>query len=526
MTAAISRTRYDLLVVGSGFAGSILAMIGQRLGLSVLLVEKEHHPRFVIGESSTPLANLLLEEIAERYQLPRLAAFSKWGTWTSLHPEIRCGLKRGFTFIPHRRGRSERGRPFMVAASPNDRIADTHWLRSDLDAYLFGEARELGVECLEGADIRFLERVSGNWRVEGVCEGRPFKCEVGFVVDASGPRGFLQRQLGLGTKAWRSLPETSTLFSHFVGVRRWEPGAGLESESMPYPLDDAAVHHVLEDGWIWVLRFAHGVTSAGVAMRREGAERFGLHRGEVGWKAVLEAYPSVAELFREATPTEPFRYWPQLSFCSERAVGEGWAMLPFAAGFVDPLLSTGFPLTLLGVLRLAEVLGKNLGTVGLPGALEQYEHTLFRELLAAEDLISALYASMDDFEVFKRLSLLYFAAASFTETARRLGRSELARGFLLREDPTFYPHFASVCELARRLAFDRVAGKGVDPTQRVGLLEAVRAAISPIDIAGLCRLDRRDRYPVDLEDLYGARDKVKATRAEIDAMLRRCGALQ
>ena len=59
------------------------------------------------------------------------------------------------------------------------------------------------------------------------------------------------------------------------------------------------------------------------------------------------------------------------------------------------------------------------------------------DFLAAEQLVAALYSQMHDFEVFRTLTLLYFAAASFSEAARRLGRSELAPGFLLHKDAHF-----------------------------------------------------------------------------------------
>src|SRR5215475_13207262 len=105
---ALRRTQlscvYDIAVVGSGFAGSLMAMIARRLGLSVVLLERGRHPRFAIGESSTPLANLLLEELAGRYDLPQLAPLAKWSRWQKTHPEIPCGLKRGFTFFHHCRG--------------------------------------------------------------------------------------------------------------------------------------------------------------------------------------------------------------------------------------------------------------------------------------------------------------------------------------------------------------------------------------------------------------------------------------
>src|SRR5437762_13768060 len=92
---------FDIAVVGSGFGGSLIAMIARRLGRSVVLLERGKHPRFAIGESSTPLANLLLAELAARYDLPRVMPLAKWGSWQRTYPEIGCGLKRGFTFYHH-----------------------------------------------------------------------------------------------------------------------------------------------------------------------------------------------------------------------------------------------------------------------------------------------------------------------------------------------------------------------------------------------------------------------------------------
>jgi len=94
-------TDFDVAVIGSGFGGSLLAMIARRLGRSVVLLERGRHPRFAIGESSTPLANLLLEELARRYDLTEVAPLAKWGSWQKARPEIACGLKRGFTFYHH-----------------------------------------------------------------------------------------------------------------------------------------------------------------------------------------------------------------------------------------------------------------------------------------------------------------------------------------------------------------------------------------------------------------------------------------
>src|SRR5207302_1106526 len=112
------------------------------------------HPRFAIGESSTPLANLLLEDLATRYDLPRLLPLAKWGSWQRAYPHIACGLKRGFTFYRHRPGQPfesapDRSDQLLVAASPADHIADTHWYRADVDHFLVKEAQTIGVDYLD-----------------------------------------------------------------------------------------------------------------------------------------------------------------------------------------------------------------------------------------------------------------------------------------------------------------------------------------------------------------------------------------
>src|SRR5688572_16105577 len=131
---------FDIAVVGSGFGGSLLAMIARQLGHSVILIERGRHPRFAIGESSTPLANLFLEELAREYHLDGIAPLTKWGTWQTAHPELSCGLKRGFTFYHHQLDRpwkadKHRRNELLVAASPRDEIADTHWYRADVDHF-------------------------------------------------------------------------------------------------------------------------------------------------------------------------------------------------------------------------------------------------------------------------------------------------------------------------------------------------------------------------------------------------------
>jgi len=485
---------YDLAVVGAGFAGSLLAMIARRLGKSVILLERGKHPRFAIGESTTPLSNLLLEELAARYDLPNLRPLCKWGTWRQTHPELACGLKRGFTFYRHQPGREpRRDDQLLVAASPRDAIADTHWYRADVDSFFVGEAQRAGVDYREEVRLNSARERDGGITIEG--EGLSITAR--FVVDATGPRGFLHRALALPELPLPDMPATEALYTHFTNVRRLD-----EVESPPYPVDDAAVHHIFNGGWIWVLRFANGITSAGAAAS------FSLGEGEAGWRRLVDRYPTIRRQFAPAEAIMPFVHAPRLSFRSGTIAGRRWALLPSAAGFVDPLLSTGFPLTLLGVSRLAHVIERDWESP----ALSTYARQTEDELLATARLIGALYATMDNFPLFVSLSLLYFAAASFSETARRLGKPRLASSFLLHDNPGF--QMQPILERARKVRND---------AESQSLSDEIRRFIEPFNVAGLGDPERRNWYPADAEDMLHAAPKLGASREEVAGVLGRCG---
>jgi FADH2 O2-dependent halogenase len=189
-------------------------------------------------------------------------------------------------------------------------------------------------------------------------------------------------------------------------------------------------------------------------------------------------------------------------------------MLPSAVGFIDPLLSTGFPLTLLGVSRLVAILSNGLAAPNFQSELELYASKTTEELLATSRLIASLYGNMSNFPVFQSIALLYFAAASYSEAGRRLGKPHLATSFLLHDHPAFGPICKQLLERAMHIASDREASS---------LIQDIRHAIEPIDVAGFSDSSKHGWYPVNAEDLLQSADKVEATRGEIESMLLACG---
>lgn len=517
---AMVRMSADVAIVGSGFAGSLTALALRSIGRSVVLLERGSHPRFAIGESSTPLANLLVEELCDRYRLERVRPLAKWGTWQRQYPEVAAGLKRGFSFFHHdfdepfRDGR-DHGRQMLVAASPHDEIGDTHWYRPDVDHFLVREAASAGADYLDQVELTTMRSHGGGALLEGNRHGQPVHVHARFVIDASGPRGFSQQVLAAGERPLRWLPPTQAIFTHFSGVARWDTivSAG-DAPEPPFPVDEAALHHVFPGGWIWVLRFNNGITSAGAALTDPVASAIAIAE-DGAWDRLLARLPSVQKQFRDARPTRPFIHSPRLAFRAAKVTGSNWALLPSAAGIIDPLLSSGFPLTLLGILRLVRLLESSRWEgAAFAGDLSEYAAQTARELDATEQLVGALYASMGDFELFKRQSLLYFAAASFSETMRRLDRADAAKGFLLCDDPIFGPEFR-VCASAAS-----AAPRG---EERTALLTRIDRAIEPFDVAGLGNRGRRDWYPVLAEDLVSAAPRLGVTPAEVERLLERSG---
>jgi FADH2 O2-dependent halogenase len=511
---------YDIAVVGSGFAGSLLAMIARRLGRSVILLEKGKHPRFAIGESSTPLTNLLLEDLTTRYNLPALAPLAKWGTWQQAYPDVACGLKRGFTFYHHTLGEaamtdSSRANQLLVTASPHDRIADTHWYRAEFDELFVNEAQRIGVEYLDEVDLRAVSESEDEVRLDGSRHGNKLAIRAKFVVDATGPRGFLHHALRLPELPVPDLPPTQALYTHFSHVGRFgDTLANPSGEQPPYPVDDAAVHHVFDGGWIWVLQFNNGVTSAGVAATDDAAEGLHLRNGADAWRRLLALIPMLEEQFALARTLRPFVHVSRLSFRSGAVAGNRWVLLPSAAGFVDPLLSTGFALTLLGVARLAEIIEQDWASESFSSRIRAAAAKSEGELLATGRLVGSLYANMGNFPIFISLALLYFAAVIYSETARRLGKPQLAASFLLHDHPSFGRQCLEL--------FARARGAR-DPLGSAQLCEEIIRTIEPLNLAGLGDPLRRNWYPVDANDLVEGAWKVGATRGQITQLLDRCG---
>lgn len=464
----MTRIDCDLAVLGSGFGGTLTALIAQRLGLTAALLERGVHPRFAIGESSTPLADFKLAAIADRFDLPWLKPFARYGPWKATYPHIPCGLKRGFSFFRHYRGQEHAPGPrnenaLLVAASPDDPSADNHWYRPTFDAHLVQQARQAGVAYLDCMEIRDLIHDERGWRLIGHRPEEEVTVRAGFVVDATGDGQMLAQVLGLQSAATGELLSRSrALFAHFTGVAPWHgvleathgPAATADH---PFPCDAAALHHILDGGWMWVLRFENGITSAGFSLDPEAHPILANESPEAEWRRRLHEYPSLARQFAQAERVEPWVRTSRLQRRLTRAAGDDWALLPHAAGFLDPWLSPGISQTLYAVYRLGEIMDQGWGDRCRPKRLANYGAKVLRELAWVDEITSACFGGFDRFEVLIATSMLYFAAAIHGEEAERAGLAQPDQAFLLCDDDQYRRLAAVIRAQAPTIPADQAA---------------------------------------------------------------------
>lgn len=486
-------------IVGSGFAGSILARVLAVQGHAVVLFERGTHPRFAIGESTTPLANLALERLARRYGLADCYHLAAHGRWLERYPEVMRGLKRGFTFYRHHPGEAFANRGLdserlLVAASPSDDIADSHWLRADVDDHFVREAIAAGVDYRDHTEITDVSITRRGVKLNGQM--------FDFVIDASGPGGFLARHLAIPSGLARMRTRSALVFSHFKDVKTM-PEVVPNLPAGPYPDDWAAVHHIVDGGWMYALRFDNGVVSAGFALSPTGLTRVTRSRAPDAaavWRLLLDRYPTIGAAFGDATPMRPIAFRARIQHRLTRATGERWALLPHAYAFVDPLFSTGIAWSFRAIERLALCFENGVPRVT---DLKRYAQLLSAEADQIDQLVAGAYEAMEDFDRFAAQALIYFATVSFAEVRQRLVKADPWDGFLGVGDPVLGP---LPRESLRRL-------------RRKNFPQWVASAIAPRNIAGFADPAAHNLYPVDLDVLVDRHALLGLSREEIVAAL-------
>ncbi|KPG89138.1 FAD-dependent oxidoreductase [Pseudomonas sp. RIT-PI-q] len=326
----VEMERRQVVVIGAGPSGAIAAALLKRKGHDVLVIERQHFPRFSIGESLLSHCLDFVEEAgmldavnAAGFQMKNGAAFA-WG-------EQYSAFDFGDTFT------HGKATTFQVQ-------------RADFDKLLADQAALQGVEIRYGEAIVSVDFSLPKPQLEVLREdGSQYRVEAGFVLDASGYGRVLPRLLDL--EAPSNFPVRQAVFTH---VEDHIDSPTFEREKILI-----TTHPIHRDIWFWTIPFSNGRCSVGVVAAAEHFEGRMDNLDEC-LRGFIAQTPSLAGVLENAVWDTPARAIGGYSANVKSLHGPGFALLGNAAEFLDPVFSSGVTIAMRSASMAAVVLHRQL----------------------------------------------------------------------------------------------------------------------------------------------------------------------
>jgi halogenation protein CepH len=322
----------DVVVVGGGPGGSAVSTLIAGQGHRVLLLEKEHFPRYQIGESLLP---------ATVHGIGRLLGVSQTLAEAGFMP------KRGGTFQW-----GEKPEPWTFAFAASDVFSgptSTAYQveRMKFDQILLDNARDKGVEVREGARVE--DVLDSGGRIGGVVytdeDGVRTTVRSRFVIDASGSTSAIRDRVG-GSRRYSEFFRNLALFGYFEGGAR-----------LPEPNSGNILCAAFDAGWFWYIPLTATLTSVGAVLRPDALD---LARGdkERALTGLIDRCPLIAQHLAHARrvdsgPYGEIRVRKDYSYDRDRFWRHGMVLIGDAACFIDPVFSSGVHLATYSALLAA-----------------------------------------------------------------------------------------------------------------------------------------------------------------------------
>ncbi len=338
----------DVLVIGGGPAGSTVSSRLSELGWDVVLIDKDRHPRFHIGESLLPRNLPIFERLGVLDEVKSMAVV-KHGADIGPPDD---DMYRRFTF-----------------AEANPALPTAFQVkRADFDAMLLQKSAARGTRVVQGTKATGASFAYDGAIVKTVDDaGAAAEWRASFVVDASGRDAMLANHLKMKVRDARH--NSAAVFAHFSGVER-RGGTDAGNTSIVW----------FDYGWFWTIPLPDGNDSVGVVCdadylrtRKVPLEQFLLD--------TIAACPQLARRMEHATPVSEVHAAGNYSYKSAAMHGDRYLLVGDAYAFLDPMFSTGVYLAMESAMRGAAVVDRCLRDPGnTKSCLAEHARTMDRGL--------------------------------------------------------------------------------------------------------------------------------------------------
>jgi len=319
---------YDVAIIGGGPAGSTAAALLARAGRRVIVFEREKFPRFHIGESLLPFSMKAFTRLGLHEKLLRAGFIKKYGG------EIMGACSDTGTKFYFKDGyRSQTDHSYQVT-------------RGDFDKVLLDHARECGAEVHQETAVDGVEFSNDGVELAVRFKGTSHSIRARYLVDASGRASILGRQFKI-KKTYEHLQKLS-IFAHYDGVWRAE---GIDGTLT------VLVRAV--DRWFWLVPLTSERTSVGVVLDSETFRKSKLSAEDFLEQALAEQ-PTIAKRMTNARRVSKVYVEADFSYRSAYLHGDRWLLTGDAAGFIDPIFSSGVFLAVFSGEKCADALNEVL----------------------------------------------------------------------------------------------------------------------------------------------------------------------
>lgn len=340
----MNQEKYDVAILGSGIAGSVLAAILGRQGFRVLLLEKGTHPRFAVGEAMQPQSSMLLWILGERFDVPEIKNISCTQKILA-NVTKNCGVKKTFGFLYHDEGKlQDQNQAHLLIPPATPLVSESHLFREDIDHYLVKAAIRYGVDYRDRTDV-----VDFSLEDDGVVlrTATGEELHARYLVDGTGHKSVVANKLGLRPEVPPLRTQSRTIFTHMKGFRRYDDTIPPEERpGLSRGYYEGTLHHVIDGGWYWVIRFDNvpgsesDLTSIGITLDMRKYPERGIPPEEEFYE-ITSRYPSIVEHLKGGVPVRPWVGTGRLQFSATDSVGPRFFLMSHAHGFIDALYSRG-----------------------------------------------------------------------------------------------------------------------------------------------------------------------------------------